>query len=108
MAIPASVSAFLDQHNARYSVLTHPVAYTAQQEAAAARVPGRDWAKVVVCLADERPLLAVLPAPLKVDFKRLADAIHASSLRLAHEDELEGLYRDCELGAMPPLGPLYR
>ena len=108
MAIPASVSDFLDRHHARYSVLRHPVAYTAQEEAAAAQVPGHDWAKVVVCVADDRPLLAVLPAPLKVDVTRLKDATHASSLRLAREDEFKGLYTDCEIGAMPPLGPLYR
>ena len=108
MAIPASVSEFLDRHHARYSVLRHPVAYTAQEEAAAAQVPGHHWAKVVVCVADERPLLAVLPAPLKVDVTRLKDAAHASALRLARENEFKGLYTDCEIGAMPPLGPLYR
>jgi Ala-tRNA(Pro) deacylase len=107
MAIPASISQFLDRHHARYSVLTHPVAYTAQQEAAAAHVSGRDWAKVVVCVADTRPVLAVLPAPLNVDFQRLKDVTHASVIRLAKEEEFKGLYGDCEIGAMPPLGPLY-
>ena len=107
MAIPASISEFLDRHHARYSVLSHPVAYTAQEEAAAAHVPGREWAKVVVCLADDRPVLAVVPAPLKVDFGRLREVTHAHSLRLAHEDELKDLYTDCETGTMPPLGPLY-
>jgi Ala-tRNA(Pro) deacylase len=108
MAIPASVSGFLDRHQARYSVLRHPAAYTAQEEAAAAHVPGHDWAKVVVCVADDRPFLAVLPAPLKVDVERLKEITHARSLRLAREDEFKGLYTDCEVGAMPPLGPLYR
>jgi Ala-tRNA(Pro) deacylase len=108
MAIPASISEFLDRHHARYSVLTHPAAYTAQEEAGAAHVPGPEWAKVVVCIADDRPLLAVLPATLKVDLARVKDATHASSVRLAHEDEFKGLYTDCEIGAMPPLGPLYR
>ncbi len=108
MAIPASISEFLDGHQARYSVVPHPIAYTAQQEAAAADVSGRSWAKVVVCLADDRPMLAVLPAPLKVDVARLKDVTHASDLRLAHENEFKGLYADCEIGAMPPFGPLYR
>jgi Ala-tRNA(Pro) deacylase len=89
-------------------VLRHPVAYTAQEEAAAAHVPGREWAKVVVCLADERTVLAVLPAPCNVDLARLKSAAHARVLRLAREDEFKGLYTDCEIGAMPPLGPLYR
>ena len=108
MAIPGSISDFLDRHHARYSVLRHPAAYTAQEEAAAAHVPGRAWAKVVVCVADDRPMLAVLPAPRRVDFQRLKDVTHASTLRPAHEHEFKSLYPDCEIGAMPPLGPLYR
>ena len=108
MAIPASISEFLDRHQARYSLLPHTIAYTAQEEAAAAHVSGREWAKVVVCMADGHPVLAVLPAPLKVDLDRLKQAAHADSLRLANEGEFKGLYTDCEIGAMPPLGPLYR
>jgi Ala-tRNA(Pro) deacylase len=108
MAIPASISEFLDRHQARYSLVSHPIAYTAQEEAAAAHVPGREWAKVVVCMADDQPVLAVLPAPLKVDLDRLKRATHAGSLRLANEGEFKGLYTDCEVGAMPPFGPLYR
>jgi Ala-tRNA(Pro) deacylase len=107
MAIPASISAFLDRHHARYSLVRHPVAYTALEEAAAAHVPGREWAKVVVCMADDRPVLAVVPAPFKVDLDRLRDAAHAHSVRLASEREFGGLYTDCEVGAMPPFGPLY-
>lgn len=108
MAIPASISEFLDRHQARHSLVPHPIAYTAQQEAAAAHVPGHEWAKVVVCMADNHPVLAVLPAPLRVDLERLKRAAHANSLRLANENEFKGLYADCEVGAMPPLGPLYQ
>jgi Ala-tRNA(Pro) deacylase len=107
MAIPSSISEFLDRNQARYSSLSHPTAYTAQEEAAAAGVPGREWAKAVVCMADDRPILVVLAAPSEVDFERLKRLSNASSLRLAAEAELKQLYRDCEVGSMPPLGPLY-
>jgi Ala-tRNA(Pro) deacylase len=102
------VSEFLDRNLARYSLLPHPTAYTAQEKAAAAHVPGREWAKAVVCIADDHPVLAVLPAPSRVDLKRLKQAVHAHSLRVAREDEFKALYTDCEIGAMPPFGPLYR
>lgn len=105
--IPSSVSDYLERHHARYSLLSHPTAYTAQQEAAAARVPGHEWAKTVVCFADDRPILAVLPAPFAVDLNRLQQTVHATSIRLAKESEFAPLYQDCEPGAMPPLGPLY-
>lgn len=70
-------------------------------------VPGRDWAKVVICVADEKPIQAVLPAPLIVNLDQLLALAGASSIRLALEDELRALFPDCESGAMPPFGPLY-
>jgi Ala-tRNA(Pro) deacylase len=106
--IPSSISDYLNRNNARYTVMPHPVAYTAQQTAAAAHVPGNEWAKAIVCFADDQPILAVLPAPLAVDLKRLQHAADAHSIRLAKEAEFARLYQDCEPGAMPPLGPLYR
>jgi Ala-tRNA(Pro) deacylase len=107
MAIPSSITEFLAGRGTAYTVLTHPTAFTAQEEAAVTHVPGRLWAKSVVCFADEKPVLAVLPAPFAVDFDRLQKLTGAGTLRLATEDEIGPLYPDCERGAMPPLGPLY-
>jgi Ala-tRNA(Pro) deacylase len=108
MAIPASISSYLERSGVGYSVIEHPIAYTAQEEAAVAHVPGREWAKAVVCVVDNQPTLAVVPADYHVDLDRLREVLHADSVRLASEAELKTLYADCELGAMPPFGPLYR
>jgi Ala-tRNA(Pro) deacylase len=90
-----------------YSVVPHPPAYTAREEAAAAHVPGRDWAKVVICMVDHEPVQAVLPAPLAVNLDRLLDLAGGREIRLAYEEELVQLFPDCEPGAMAPIGPLY-
>lgn len=107
MAIPRSIEQFLGNRGIPYSVLHHPPAYTAQEEAAVAHVPGRRWAKVVACVADGAPVLAVVPAPAVVDMDRLKQITGANEIRLATEREFEPLYPDCETGAMPPFGPLY-
>jgi Ala-tRNA(Pro) deacylase len=107
MPIPAPVARFLESRNVAYTVIPHPTAYTAQEEAAVTHVPGREWAKVVVCLAADEPVMAVLPAPFTVDFDQLRSLAGARALRLAEEAEIESLYPGCERGAMPPLGPLY-
>ena len=106
--LPASITRYLEQHGVHFSVVEHSVAYTAQEEAAATHVPGREWAKAVVCMIDDRPMMAVLPADRLVDLDRLRDACGARSARLAHEAEFRPLYSDCEVGAMPPFGPLYQ
>jgi Ala-tRNA(Pro) deacylase len=107
MAIPTSIAEFLSTHGIHYGTVTHPVAYTAQEEAAVSHVPGKTWAKTVVCLANDEPIQVVLPAHLAVDAERLKGLAGSAELRLAREDEFERLYPECERGAMPPLGPLY-
>jgi Ala-tRNA(Pro) deacylase len=107
MAIPHSIERFLGDQHVEYAVLPHRPAYTAQEEAALAHVPGVQWAKTVACIADGVPVLAVVPAPSFVDLDRLCDVAGAREIRLAREREFEPFYPDCELGAMPPLGPLY-
>ena len=108
MSVTAAVQDFLRLANVAYTVFPHAPAYTAQTEAAVTHIPGRDWAKAVVCFADGQPIQAVVPADCMVDLERLAQLAGAMVIRLATQDELDWLYPDCERGAMPPLGPLYK
>ena len=106
--VTLTVQEFLRRGNVAYTVFQHAPAFTAQEEAAVTHVPGRNWAKAVVCFADGEPVQAVVPADREVDLERLADVARAHEVRLADESELRWLYPDCELGAMPPFGPLYK
>jgi len=98
---------FLDENRVKYVTISHSLAYTAQEIAASAHIPGRELAKTVMVKADGRMAMAVLPASLKVDFRLLADTIGAKKVELATEREFKQLFPDCELGAMPPFGNLY-
>lgn len=107
MTGPSTIHEFLRRARVAYSVLPHRPTYTAQDDAAAVHVPGRDWAKVVICVVDGEPIEAVVPAPMTVNLSRLVELAGGADIRMAREDELRLLFPDCELGAMPPLGPLY-
>ena len=104
---PRSLDQFLQRARVPYTTFKHPEAFTAQGEAAVSHVPGRSWAKIVVCIADAEPILAVLPAPFRLDLEQLRILTGACVLRLASEAEFQQLYPDCEPGAMPPFGNLY-
>jgi len=107
MAATFLIHDFLQEAHVPYTVLPHRPAFTAEEEAAAAHVPGREWAKVVVCFVDGEPVEAVVPAPTVVNLQRLLELAGGSDIRVAEEDELRGLFPGCEPGAMPPLGPVY-
>jgi Ala-tRNA(Pro) deacylase len=102
-----SVHQFLQGAEVSYKSLMHRPAFTAQEEAAATHVPPRDWAKVVVCFVDGAPIEAVVPAPMTVNLDRLRELARGEAIRVATEDELRRLFPECEVGAVPPIGPLY-
>jgi Ala-tRNA(Pro) deacylase len=98
---------FLDGHSIKYVNIAHSRAYTAQEVAASAHVPGHKLAKTVMVKLDGKLAMVVLPASAKVNLARLKAATGADSVELAHEDEFKDEFPGCELGAMPPFGNLY-
>ncbi|MDX1740360.1 MAG: YbaK/EbsC family protein [Rhodothermales bacterium] len=98
---------YLDKHQIKYVTIRHSPAYTAQEVAASAHVPGREMAKTVMVKLDEDIAMAVLPASYHVDLDRLREITGARRIELATEDEFKDLFPACEVGAMPPFGNLY-
>ena len=107
MPISQKLQEYLDQQQVKYQVVTHSLAYTAQEVAAAQHVPGKQLAKVVmVKKADGAPLMLVLPASHRVDFGRLRQ-VSGEQVELEEEQEFRGLFPGCEVGAEPPFGNLF-
>ncbi|OGU27518.1 MAG: deacylase [Ignavibacteria bacterium GWA2_35_9] len=98
---------FLDENKIKYVSITHSSAYTAQEIAASAHIPGKELAKTVILKVDGKMIMAVLPASFKVDFNIFKETTGASNIRLADEHEFVDKFPGCEPGAMPPLGNLY-
>lgn len=98
---------FLDREGVKYVTISHSCAYTAQEIAASAHIPGREMAKTVIVKVDGRMNMAVIPASCKVVLDDLKQATGAKDIRLAEEKEFKDLFPGCEVGAMPPFGNLY-
>jgi Ala-tRNA(Pro) deacylase len=98
---------FLDREGVKYVVISHSRAYTAQEAAASAHIPGRELAKTVIVKLDGKMAMAVLPASYHIDLDHLAEAAGAKQADLASEHEFAGSFPDCDTGAMPPFGNLY-
>lgn len=107
MAIPARILSYLHDRDADFEHARHPTTYTASELAHVEHIPERTVAKTVVFLGDEVFAMAVLPADERIDLEELRLALGLQSIRLAMEEEVARLFPDCELGAMPPLGPLF-
>lgn len=108
MPISPSLRAYLNRERVHYDVLSHPAAFRALAVAQMLHTPEKKMAKVVIVKVDTQFVMTVLPASWKVDLHRLRAVFTGHSVRLATEDEITDLFPDCELGAMPPFGNLYR
>ena len=98
---------FLDVQNVKYVSDFHSLIYTAQEIAASVHIKGEELAKTVMVKLDGKMAMAVLPASHQVDFDRLKMASGSKEVVLATEEEFEGLFPGCDIGAMPPFGNLY-
>jgi len=98
---------YLDKNHKKYVVVKHSQAYTAQEVAASAHIPGKEMVKTVILKIDGDMKMAVLPSTHQVNFDLLKDALDSDNAELAAENEFKSLFPDCEVGAMPPFGNLY-
>lgn len=107
MPLSERLRSFLDSHQAEFTSTIHSKAFTAREVAAAEHLPPREVAKTVVIFGDGAYHMIVIPASKLVDLYEVRPVLGLAQARLATEAELGTLFPDCELGAMPPLGPLY-
>lgn len=98
---------FLDRENVKYVTIGHSPAFTAQEIAERAHIPGKELAKTVMVKIDGKLAMIVVPASEHVRLAHLKEALGADEVELAGEYEFKERFPDCETGAMPPFGNLY-
>jgi Ala-tRNA(Pro) deacylase len=98
---------WLNDHHVRFDRLHHDPVYTANRLAQTLHMPGREVAKTVLLRTGEGYAVAVLPADCRVDLEQLRRFLDDDGAELASEAEIQRLFPDCELGAVPPFGSLY-
>lgn len=103
----SNLKEFLDNENVKYVSIMHSRAYTSQETAESAHIPGKQLAKVVMVKIDGCMAMAVLPSFEHVDLNLLKGAAAAEEVVLADEEEFQDMFPQCEVGAMPPFGNLY-
>ncbi len=106
MAIAATLKQYLSDQGVEYDAVTHPHTGGSLETAEVAHISGGDIAKAVVLKDEEGYLVAVLPATYKLEMGALREIL-GRRLEMADEKELAELFKDCELGAVPPVAGAY-
>src|SRR5439155_8045243 len=100
------VTELLDQKSIPHEVLRHAPVFTSEEAAAIRGTPLASGAKALICKADDRFLMIVLPADRKLASKLVRKAAGAKSLRFASRDEVEQI-TGLSPGSIPPFGSLF-
>ena len=101
------IDQFLRQRGVVFKVLRHEPVYTSDE---AARVRGTSLAsgaKALICKADDRFLMFVLPADRRLASKQVRKNNAIRSLRFAKGEEVRQL-TELEPGSIPPFGSLFQ
>lgn len=106
MSMPHTLRRYLDDKHADFEVTRHPHTHCTQETAQAAHLPLERLAKSVILRDEQGYVMAVLPSDRRVGIDELNRSLRRH-LGLAGERELGRLFRDCEPGAIPALGPAY-
>ena len=106
MAMAITLKQYLAKKGVEYERVPHARTPTSLAAAHAAQVPDDRVAKSVLLEDEKGFLMAVVPASQRVELDKLHDTLHRN-LGLATEMEVAALFQDCELGAIPAVGPAY-
>jgi Ala-tRNA(Pro) deacylase len=100
------IESLLARHGVSYEVLRHEPVFTSEEAARVRGTPLASGAKALVCKAQERFVLFVVPADRRLDSRQVRRASGWRRLRFADRDEVlerTGLAP----GSIPPFGSLF-
>jgi len=100
------IESLLLGHGIAFDVLRHRPVYTSQEAAEVRGTPLASGAKALVCKADERFVMFVVPADRRLANKEVRRARRWRRLRFATEAEVRQL-TGLAPGSIPPFGSLF-
>lgn len=106
MAIAITLKDYMEEHDLEYEVVSHDKSHTSMETAQCAHIPGDKVAKTVVLEDEQGYVMVVVPATHRVEMGTVQRYLQRQ-LKLADEPELQRIFTDCELGALPPVGDPY-
>ncbi len=106
MGIALTLQQYLDDQHISYDLMVHKRTSCAWHTALASHVPEDALAKAVVLAREGGFVVAVVPASCKVKLDAV-ERILDCPVKIADEEEINGLFPDCETGAVPPIVAAY-
>jgi Ala-tRNA(Pro) deacylase len=106
MPMSPTVQTCLRNAGVEYEVVRHPHSHSSTETAVTAAIPSDRLAKTILLEDEQGYVGAVLPSTHHLRLSKLWDQT-GRRLSLANESEIREVFKDCEVGAIPPLCTAY-
>jgi len=106
MSVAQTVVSYMQTRQIPYTVLPHRHTVSSRETAEAAHVSVERLAKAVIFWDRRGYLMAVVPGDRHVGVETLCKKL-GRELTLADESRIAPVFKDCDPGAIPPIGPAY-
>lgn len=106
MTMAATVKSYIDGRGVGYEVIAHPTSGSSHETAEAAHIDEGHIAKGVILKDSAGAVMVVIPGDAWVNLPAIRKELDREMV-LAEEKDAAGYFPDCDLGAIPPLGPAY-
>ena len=108
MPIPIKVSKFLEKSGAKCELIEHRTVYTAYDKAATLKIAPKIVGKTLVLGLDKQLVVVLIPANKNLDKNRLRKAAKARKIEFVSERIIKNRIKGVRLGAIPPLGSIWK
>jgi len=106
MTVTKTVQKHLSDAGIDFDLIPHDHTGSSMSTAMAAHISSESMAKAVLLKDGAGYLMAIMPATYKLSENEMYDVV-GRRMQLAKEDELNGMFPDCDAGAVPPLAAAY-
>ena len=96
----------LDARGVAYRLLRHPEVRTSEEASRVRGTPLEAGAKALVCHADDRVVLIVVPADARLDNRAFRQQLGVKNVRMIDAERVQELV-GAPVGAVPPFGSLF-
>lgn len=96
----------LDSNGVAYRLLRHPPVLTSEEASRVRGTPLEAGAKALVCHADDRIVLIVVPADARLDNRAFRQQAGVKNVRMIDAERVQELV-GAPVGAVPPFGSLF-
>lgn len=107
MPVSQMVVGYLDKCGADFDVIGHRHTSCSAETARVAHIAARTLAKGVLMHDEHDYVLAVVPASRRVNRWAVEGVLEEPQVFFADESDMPYLFRDCERGAVPVIGPAF-